>query len=169
MEVRVSQESHHQEWNASKDFIRKTHNFYFYNGCLKEDLRLPMRMPPAVSRCLLFLIFLSAMFADATSQTATPPAQTQVRPTASGPPTLDGSGEPDPMTRRLTEQQMLKRNTQRQDQIIADSAKLLALAQELKAEVDKSNKNTLALNVVKKAEEIEKLSKSIKEKMRDGN
>lgn len=72
------------------------------------------------------------------------------------------------MTRRVAEQQALKRNTQRQDQIIADSAKLLALAQELKAEVDKSNKNTLALNVVKKAEEIEKLSKSIKERMRDG-
>jgi hypothetical protein len=128
-----------------------------------------MRMPPAISRSLPLLFLTVTMFADATPQSTTPPAQTQVRPTSPGPPTLDGSSEPDPMTRRLTQQQELKRNTQRQDQIIADSAKLLALAQELKAEVDKSNKNTLSLNVVKKAEEIEKLSKSIKERMRDGN
>jgi hypothetical protein len=128
-----------------------------------------MRMPPAISRCLLFSFLVTGIFADAAPQATTPPAQTQVRPTAPGPPTLDGSGEPDPMTRRVAEQQALKRNTQRQDQIIADSTKLLALAQELKAEVDKSNKNTLALNVVKKADEIEKLSKSIKERMRDGS
>lgn len=127
-----------------------------------------MRMPPAISRCLLFSFLIAGTFADAAPQSTTPPAQTQARPTSPGPPTLDGSTEPDPMTRRVTEQQALKRNTQRQDQIISDSAKLLALAQELKVEVDKSNKNTLALNVVKKAEEIEKLSKSIKERMRDG-
>ncbi len=73
------------------------------------------------------------------------------------------------MARHLAEQQAHKRNAQRQEQIVADTAKLLALAQDLKAEVDKSNKNTLSVDVVKKAEEIEKLSKSIKERMRDGS
>ena len=73
------------------------------------------------------------------------------------------------MTHRMTEQLAHKRNAQRQEQIVAETTKLLALAQDLKAEVDKSNKNTLSIDVVKKAEAIEKLSKSIKERMRDGN
>lgn len=54
----------------------------------------------------------------------------------------------------------------RQAQIVADSQKLYQLAQELKAEVAKSDKNTLSIAVTKKAEEIEKLAKSLKERMR---
>ena len=54
----------------------------------------------------------------------------------------------------------------RQAQFVADSQKLYQLAQELKAEVAKSNKNTLSIAVTKKAEEIEKLAKSLKERMR---
>ena len=54
----------------------------------------------------------------------------------------------------------------RQAQFVADSQKLYQLAQELKVEVAKSNKNTLSIAVTKKAEEIEKLAKSMKERMR---
>jgi len=54
----------------------------------------------------------------------------------------------------------------RQAQFIADSQKLYQLAQELKVEVAKSNKNMLSIAVTKKAEEIEKLAKSLKERMR---
>jgi cytoskeletal protein RodZ len=54
----------------------------------------------------------------------------------------------------------------RQAQFVADSQKLYQLAQELKAEVAKSNKNMLSIAVTKKAEEIEKLAKSLKERMR---
>jgi hypothetical protein len=54
----------------------------------------------------------------------------------------------------------------RQAQFVADSQKLYQLAQELKAEVAKSDKNTLSIAVTKKAEEIEKLAKSMKERMR---
>ncbi|MDE1178179.1 MAG: hypothetical protein PW789_16520 [Edaphobacter sp.] len=46
----------------------------------------------------------------------------------------------------------------------ADTEKLYKLTQELKAEVDKSNKDTLSVSVVKKAQEIERLAKSIKER-----
>jgi len=59
-----------------------------------------------------------------------------------------------------------KASLQRQQDIRKDTAKLLELATELKQEVDKSNENTLSLGVVKKAEEIEKLAKSVKNKMR---
>ncbi|HET8635437.1 MAG TPA: hypothetical protein VFL96_01155, partial [Acidobacteriaceae bacterium] len=63
----------------------------------------------------------------------------------------------------------LERNSDRQKKIEADTAHLLDLAKELHAAVVKSNKNTLSIDVVKDADEIEKLAKSIKEKMRDGN
>ena len=55
----------------------------------------------------------------------------------------------------------------RQAQIIADTNKLLQLSQELKAEVAKSTKDTLSLAVVKKADEVEKLAKSLKERMKN--
>ncbi len=54
----------------------------------------------------------------------------------------------------------------RQAQLIADTNKLYQLAQELQAEVAKSSKNTLSLSVVKKAAEVEKLAKSLKERMK---
>jgi len=59
-----------------------------------------------------------------------------------------------------------KANLQRQQDIRKDTEKLLELATELKQEVDKSNADTLSLGVVKKAEEIEKLAKSVKNKMK---
>ena len=59
-----------------------------------------------------------------------------------------------------------KANLQRQQDIRKDTEKLLELATELKQAVDKSNKDTLSLDVVRKAEEIEKLAKQVKSKMR---
>src|SRR5271156_4830541 len=51
-----------------------------------------------------------------------------------------------------------------QAQLAADSQKLLKLSQELKDEVAKTNKDTLSIAVIKKADEIEKLAKSLKER-----
>ena len=59
-----------------------------------------------------------------------------------------------------------KLNHERQVQLQRDTDNLLKLANELKKYVDKSNENTLSLDVVKKAEEIEKLAHSVKEKMK---
>jgi hypothetical protein len=57
-------------------------------------------------------------------------------------------------------------NAERRKQIADDSARLLKLATDLKAEVDKTTKDTLSLSVIRKAEEIEKLAHSVKDKMR---
>ena len=57
-------------------------------------------------------------------------------------------------------------NEARKKQLSDDSAKLLTLAVALKAEVDKTNKDTLSLNVIRKADEIEKLARNVKEKMK---
>jgi len=53
-----------------------------------------------------------------------------------------------------------------QKRLVADTDKLLALATDLKAQVDKSTKDTLSVDVIKKAEEIEKLARSVKERMK---
>ena len=57
-------------------------------------------------------------------------------------------------------------NKQRQTNLQKDTDRLLQLATELKQYVDKTNEHTLSLDVVKKAEEIEKLARSVKEKMK---
>lgn len=54
----------------------------------------------------------------------------------------------------------------RQAQLLVDTQKLYQLTQELKAEVAKSNKDTLSIAVIKKAQEVEKLAKSLKERMK---
>ena len=82
-------------------------------------------------------------------------------------PMPGGEEEPqDPMQRKVLHDAVKKRNTERQEQLTADTNKLLQLAQELKAEVAKSNKEQLSVDVVRKAEEIEKLAKSVKDKMK---
>ena len=57
-------------------------------------------------------------------------------------------------------------NGERKKQISEDSTMLLNMAIALKAEVDKTTKDTLSLNVIRKAAEIEKLAHSVKEKMK---
>ena len=58
------------------------------------------------------------------------------------------------------------RNVDRQKQLVADTDKLLSLATELKEQVDKTDKNILSVDVIKKADEIEKLAQSVKERMK---
>lgn len=54
----------------------------------------------------------------------------------------------------------------RRKQIADDAAKLLELATQLKAAVDKTDKDTLSLDVIRKADTIERLAKGVKEKMK---
>ncbi|MGA8763539.1 MAG: hypothetical protein WB562_11800 [Candidatus Sulfotelmatobacter sp.] len=62
-----------------------------------------------------------------------------------------------------------KANQERAAAIKAETEKLLKLAVELKASVDKSNANLLSLDVIRKADEIEKLAHSVKDKMKGPN
>lgn len=93
-------------------------------------------------------------------------------PTAQTPPHLapgtEPWGSPDSALRKMAERMAKQRNTERQKKIVADTARLLAMAQKLNDEVSHSNKNELSITVVNQAAEIEKLAKSIKEKMRNG-
>lgn len=89
---------------------------------------------------------------------ASPPAQPQST-------TPDAKAGDAASAKPATDKAMSPEET-RQAKFVADSQKLYQLAQELKTEVAKSNKNTLSIGVTKKAEEIEKLAKSMKERMR---
>ncbi len=77
------------------------------------------------------------------------------------PMTTDVSPNP-----QMEQEQAKLRNQDRQKKLVADTERLVALANELKSQVDKSNKDTLSLDVVRKADEIEKLARSVKEKMK---
>ena len=57
-------------------------------------------------------------------------------------------------------------NKERHQRIKQDTDKLLQLATELKQYVDKTNENILSVEVLKKTDEIEKLTKSVREKMK---
>jgi len=59
-----------------------------------------------------------------------------------------------------------KANEQRHADLKRDTERLLKLSTELKDYVDKTNENVLSLDVIKKADEIEKLARSVKTKMR---
>ena len=74
---------------------------------------------------------------------------------------------PDIVDSPQTEEAQAKlRNVERQKQLVADTQKLLSLANELKDDVDKSTKDTMSLDVIRKADEIEKLAHNVKEKMK---
>jgi hypothetical protein len=84
-------------------------------------------------------------------------------PPIDGAPPDDG---PDPMAAHQRASRARAFAEDRQKHIVDETAKLLQLATELKTDVDKSNKNELSLNVVKKAEDIEKLAHDVKQRMR---
>ena len=69
-------------------------------------------------------------------------------------------------TVRMRKDMEKKANTERHAALKRDTDKLVELAQQLKEQVDKSNENMLSLDVVKKAEEIEKLAHNVLEKMK---
>lgn len=70
---------------------------------------------------------------------------------------------------RMEKDMAKKANQERQAELRRDTEKLLKLATELKTYVDKTNENLLSVEVVNKAEEIEKLAHSVREKMRGSN
>jgi len=107
-------------------------------------------------------------------------AQAQDKPPSSGAiafpdrPILPAGVNPAPDANdqmRMQEQQSKKdkfeaANALRRKQIADDAAKLLALATELKTAVDKTDKDTLSIDVIRKADTIERLAKGVKDKMK---
>ena len=67
-------------------------------------------------------------------------------------------------TQRIEQEKM--RIAERQKRLVEDMDKLLVLTTALKEQVDQSNKDILSVDMIKKAEEIEKLAHSVKERIK---
>jgi len=122
---------------------------------------------------MLSLRVLVLLAADAGSQPRSAPKGLPPQPISEAAPSADPQF---PRPRRNQEEDRFRieqeramareRNKARQAALKKDTDKLLELATQLKEYVDKTDENMLSLDVIKKAEEIEKLSKSVKEKMK---
>lgn len=125
----------------------------------------------AILCCVLVFAAVLVLFAQSgtPAQQSTDPFTPPVRsaapdvPTESSPILADQS---DPVVVQLMQHQAMMRNAKRQKDLVRDTQKLYTLAGQLKTEVAKTNKDILSIDVIKKAEEIEKLAKSVKEKMK---
>jgi hypothetical protein len=95
--------------------------------------------------------------------------QIPAQPPPAGGNLSPSSPEEDDARARLTRDMAKKANEERHVALKNDTDKLLRLAVDLKAYVDKSNEHILSVDVVKKAEEIEKLAHSVKDKMKGPN
>jgi hypothetical protein len=73
----------------------------------------------------------------------------------------------DRFQKEMQDRMFKEANKKRQQDIKTDTDRLFQLATELKAAVDKTNENMLSLDVIKKAEQVEKLAKKVKENMKD--
>jgi len=78
-------------------------------------------------------------------------------------------GDADDARERIEHDMAKKAAKERVAALKTDTDKLLKLSVELKAYVDKSDENVLSLDVIKKADEIERLAKSVKDKMKGPN
>jgi hypothetical protein len=80
----------------------------------------------------------------------------------------DLSGNPQQQMQRAMQRAMIARGiAERQAQLRSDTEKLVSLTAELKQHVDKAGANILSMDVIKKAQEIQKLAKSVQDKMKN--
>jgi hypothetical protein len=105
---------------------------------------------------LVLMLVVHTMPGRAQQQTPRPPDYPPTRP-----PSLEEEAHT-----KIEKDMAKKANQQRQADLKRDTDKLYRLATELKQYVDKTNENVLSLEVLKKAEEIEKLAHSVKDKMK---
>ena len=117
-----------------------------------------MRFKPGLWLSLLLLSSLPTVCQN--RETPVPPSTTDITPQMS---------EADEVRARMTHDMEKKAAKERVAALKNDTDKLLKLSVELKSYVEKSDENVLSLTVVKKAEEIEKLAKSVKDKMKGPN
>ncbi len=105
--------------------------------------------------------------APAKSQSRTIPGDAlQVQRIAAEREALNNATSSEPQ-QRLEHAQIAKLIAERQAQLRIDTAKLVALTAELKQHVDQTGVNILSMDVIKKAQEIQKLAKSVQDKMKN--
>lgn len=117
-------------------------------------------MQPKSSLLVLLLLLLLPAFAQTSGSHQLPSANSPDNPSANG---------GDEARDRMTSDMAKKAAKERVVSLKNDTDRLLKLSIELKAYVDKSDENVLSVDVIKKAEAIEKLARSVKDKMKGPN
>ena len=86
-----------------------------------------------------------------------------------GPDALNPNQPPavDPTRVRMDAERMKAMNDDRYKKLTADVDRLVSLTSELKTDVDKTNKDELSVDVIKKAQEIEKLAHDVQSRMKN--
>jgi hypothetical protein len=110
-------------------------------------------------RAVILCILIVPSFAQMPRQSTPPQSTHDVNP----------PGDEDEARKAIESEQAKKAAKERVAALRHDTDRLLKLSVELKQSVDKSDENVLSLDVIKKAEEIEKLAHSVKEKMKGPN
>ncbi|HSA93346.1 MAG TPA: hypothetical protein VLE48_10075 [Terriglobales bacterium] len=121
----------------------------------------------AVILPILFLFIWSA--ASAQEPVSQPPDDPATAAVAAGQPEPQFGRrrrEKTPQEIEMERRQAKALNKQRHEELKQSTDKLLELSEQLKEYVDKTDENMLSLDVIKKAEEIEKLAKRVREKMK---
>ena len=113
-----------------------------YRRINRTFLSLPCR---ALSVAVAILLLVGAAPAGGQNPTQETPTVQSAQPAAPGKPTTKDAHDA---------------------KIAADAEKLYQMALDLKVEVDKSNKDTVSLTVAKRAAELEKMAKTLKQEMR---
>jgi hypothetical protein len=113
-----------------------------------------VKTQPWLSCAVLFLVLIVPLVGKA-----------QMGPNNPGPEPTHSSAESEQM-QKMKKDAAKKANKQRQADLQRDTEKLFKLTTELKDYVAKTDENILSLDVLKKAEEIEKLAHDVKEKMK---
>jgi spore coat polysaccharide biosynthesis protein SpsF (cytidylyltransferase family) len=123
-----------------------------------------------MSKHFATLIFSLALFVLTASLLANSQAKTGVTILAQAQPMspwMMDANSPNTAEQKLQQAQISRLFSARQAQLRIDTAKLVELTAQLKQQVDKANVNILSMDVVKKAQEIQKLAKSVQDKMKN--
>jgi spore coat polysaccharide biosynthesis protein SpsF (cytidylyltransferase family) len=117
--------------------------------------------------CAVLILSLSLFAVTTSSQSRTIPVNAvQVQRIAAEREAMNNALASDPH-QRLEQTMIAHAIAERQAQLRIDTEKLVALTAELKQHVDKTGVNILSMDVIKKAQEIQKLAKSVQNKMKN--
>jgi hypothetical protein len=118
----------------------------------------------------VFILTLASLFLLSLAQAQSKPAapnQPQIQRVAAATNESEVVGTWEEPHLRLQRELVARVIQERQAELKRDTEKLVALVAELKQNVDKTNTNTLSVDVIKKAQEIQKLAKSVQDKMKN--
>jgi len=131
-----------------------------------------MRFPRGWSRVAIIGLVGAGLAGNVgSSQKGQNPPQPTQNPGSAAPDPFQQPGDPKskidmPPFSSNDDKQAKLREEDRQKRLVADTEKLLTLATQLHEDVAKTDRHILSLDVVKRAEEIEKLARSVKERER---